>query len=113
MQTGPTQRRAVTFFHGQYDDYSGHWFGSSFDTSSNIPYDGEVITANNPWIIATAAPSTIDWKGESSASTNWNIAANWNPEPAVPNGAGTKVSFGNQTAANNVVDMISQGQTVV
>ena len=58
-------------------------------------------------------PGTIDWKGGTiSDPTNWNVAANWNPDTAVPNGPGTKVSFGNQPAANNVVDMISQGQTV-
>jgi autotransporter-associated beta strand protein len=55
----------------------------------------------------------FDWlSGNTSASTDWNVAANWNPNKSVPNGPGTKVTFGSQAAANNVVDMISQGQTV-
>ena len=53
------------------------------------------------------------WMGGTiSNSTKWDVAANWNPSTAVPSGSGTYVSFGNQPAANNVVDMISQGQTV-
>ena len=57
--------------------------------------------------------SIVDWQGGNAPDpTNWNVAANWNPNTAVPNGPVTNVSFGNQVAANNVVDMISQGQTV-
>jgi hypothetical protein len=58
-------------------------------------------------------PGTIDWKGGTiSDHTNWNVAANWNPDSAVPNGPGTKVRFGNKLAPDNMVDLISQGQTV-
>jgi hypothetical protein len=58
-------------------------------------------------------PSVIDWKGGTvSAPTNWNDVANWSPNIAVPNRKGLDVNFGNQTSAGNVVNMISQGQTV-
>jgi endonuclease/exonuclease/phosphatase family metal-dependent hydrolase len=60
-----------------------------------------------------ALPSVIDWKGGTiSDPTNWNVAANWNPNISVPNKAGLAVSFGNQSAISNVVNMISQGQSV-
>jgi hypothetical protein len=61
----------------------------------------------------TSETGTITWKGGTIADpTNWNVAANWNPDTAVPNGPGAQVNLGNQPAANNVVDMLSQGQTV-
>jgi hypothetical protein len=94
---------------------SGGFIGSGGEFAEFNPSPRpESIAANDPWIIATGGHELgiIDWKGGSSASTDWNDAVNWNPEPAVPNGTETKVSFGNQTAANNTVDMISQGQTV-
>ncbi|MGA2797088.1 MAG: endonuclease/exonuclease/phosphatase family protein [Thermoguttaceae bacterium] len=60
-----------------------------------------------------ALPSVIDWKGGTiSDPTNWNVSANWNLNIAVPNKAGLAVSFGNQSAASNVVNMISHEQTV-
>ena len=60
-----------------------------------------------------ALPSVIDWKGGIiNDPTNWNDVADWNPSIAVPNKAGLSVSFGNQTITSNVVNMISQGQTV-
>ena len=60
-----------------------------------------------------ALPPVIDWKGGIiNDPTNWNDVADWNPSIAVPNKAGLCVSFGNQTSASNVVNMISQGQTV-
>ncbi|MGA2062796.1 MAG: endonuclease/exonuclease/phosphatase family protein, partial [Thermoguttaceae bacterium] len=58
-------------------------------------------------------PSVIDWKGGTvSDPTNWNDIANWNLNIAVPNRAGLAVSFGNQSPTSDVVNMISQGQTV-
>jgi endonuclease/exonuclease/phosphatase family metal-dependent hydrolase len=58
-------------------------------------------------------PSVINWRGGAASSpTNWNISANWNLDIAVPNKAGLAVSFGNQSAASNVANMISQGQSV-
>jgi hypothetical protein len=58
-------------------------------------------------------PPTFAWLGGAAAGpTNWSKAANWNPSTQVPNGPGVKVVFGNQAAANNIVDMVSQGQTV-
>ena len=75
--------------------------------------DADDVGITNINFSQSASGPTIDWKGGTiSDPTNWNVAANWNPDTAVPNGPGTKVSFGNQPAANNVVDMISQGQTV-
>jgi autotransporter-associated beta strand protein len=57
--------------------------------------------------------SGIAWQGGDIASpTNWGNAANWNPNTGIPSGAGVTVSFGSQAASNNIVDMISSGQTV-
>jgi hypothetical protein len=57
--------------------------------------------------------TTYVWAGGTTTGpTNWNKATNWNPNTQVPNGPGVKVTFGNETAANQVVDMVSQGQTV-
>jgi hypothetical protein len=91
---------------------SGEYFGEPWSDGWGGPGS---VAANDPWIIATASPgpNTIDWQGGNATNpTNWNVAANWIPNTAVPDGAGTKVSFGNQPAANKIVDMISQGQTV-
>jgi len=80
------------------------------DTIDFGVYDGYSFGSTPLEATITTAP--IDWKGGSLASTDWNVAANWNPDTTVPNGSGTKVSFGNQLLVNNIVDMISQGQTV-
>jgi hypothetical protein len=69
----------------------------NYNYSSNLPALGSV-----------ASTSALAWKGGSS--TDWASAANW-PNATVPNGAGTKVRFGDN-GSNNVVDMISHGQTV-
>jgi autotransporter-associated beta strand protein len=70
------------------------------DTSANFAIDG----------LTVAVP---DWKGGDGAGpTKWDVAANWNPNTAAPYGRGVTVSFGNQPAANNVVDMSSAGKTV-
>ncbi|MGD0384421.1 MAG: PEP-CTERM sorting domain-containing protein [Thermoguttaceae bacterium] len=83
------------FGPGDYIDFSVTHFSGYAVTGVRVP-----------------APGAIDWQGGNSASTNWKVAANWNPDAAVPSGPGTNVNFGNQPAANNVVDMISQEQTV-
>jgi hypothetical protein len=58
-------------------------------------------------------PGLVVWKGGNSAGpSSWALAANWDPNTAVPDGAGTKVGFGNQPAANSVVDMSMHGRTV-
>jgi hypothetical protein len=90
------------------------WPDSNIYNCPPSPLDAFGLPAGGNWIIATLpAPTSFTWLGgNTSAPTDWNVAANWNPDTAVPNGAGTKVTFGNQPALNNVVDMISQGQTV-
>jgi hypothetical protein len=98
-------------------NFMNPWDGQFESTNIRLS-SGRMYTdyggSNKSWIgeINALIPSTTDWKGGSSAATDWKVAANWNPNNSVPNGPGTKVSFGNQPAANNVVDMISQGQTV-
>ena len=95
----------------EYPSLNFGLFGPNFDCDFSVfHFSGYAITG-----VPVPAPGTvyIDWKGGTiSDPTNWNVAANWNPDTAVPNGPGTNVSFGNQPAANNVVDMISQAQTV-
>ncbi len=49
-------------------------------------------------------------KGNGSA-TDWVNAYNWTSD-ATPLGAGKKVAFGNQDAANSIVDMVSSPKTV-
>jgi hypothetical protein len=57
--------------------------------------------------------ATYAWVGGTTTGpTNWAKAANWNPGTQVPNGPGVKVTFGSQAAANSVVDLVSQGQTI-
>jgi hypothetical protein len=105
------------FHGGEVVDYDGGVMGFAAGgggISDNWGEEGS-IAANDPWIIATAAPGPgiIDWKGGTvSHPTDWNVATNWSPNTMVPNGSGTKASFGNESAANNVADMISKGQTV-
>ncbi len=54
----------------------------------------------------------VKWKGGYiSTPINWGVADNW-VSGTVPDGSGVKVSFGDQTSANNVVDMVSVGRTV-
>ncbi len=61
---------------------------------------------------ATVVPATA-WKGGSSSDkSNWGLAANWNPNSGVPDGAGISLSFGSKSSVNNVVDMTSSGRTV-
>jgi hypothetical protein len=60
----------------------------------------------------TFIPTAAWLGGSTSGATNWGLAANWNPGTQVPGGPGVKVTFGTQSAANNTVDMVSQGRTV-
>ena len=47
----------------------------------------------------------IDWQGgNASYPTNWNLAANWNPNTAVPNGPLVNVRFGISRADKTLVD---------
>ena len=52
----------------------------------------------------------VEWKGGSG--NNWATSANWNSTIGVPDNIAAKVVFGNQAAANNVVDITSPGRTV-
>ena len=64
------------------------------------------------YIYAVAQPADFDWRGGNVAGpTDWNLAANWDPSTTVPNTPGVTISFGNQTAANSIVDSGS-GKTV-
>jgi hypothetical protein len=59
------------------------------------------------------ASTSMEWKGGNSPSaTNWDLAANWNPNTGVPDGLWVNLTFGTQAFANNVVDMITRGRTV-
>jgi hypothetical protein len=61
----------------------------------------------------TVPPAAFSWLGGSAAGpTDWDKAANWNPNSQAPNGEKIHAVFGNQSAANGVVDMISHGATV-
>jgi hypothetical protein len=72
------------------------------------------VDFNQPSANITMVPINVpDWQGGNVADpTNWDLAANWSPDSSVPNGPGSYVAFGNQPAANSVVDMVSHGQTV-
>jgi autotransporter-associated beta strand protein len=107
------------------DDIASHSLGTITGTGTTQLNNGAQLTATSivqgMLTIGSGATVTIQpinfspaisWKGgDSFAPTDWGVAANWISN-TVPAGAGTKVSFGKQPAANNVVDMISQGQTV-
>lgn len=56
---------------------------------------------------------TVDWLGgNGSGTTNWGVTSNWTNSALAPDGKWTTLRFGNQSAINNVVDMISAGRTV-
>jgi hypothetical protein len=56
---------------------------------------------------------TVDWTGgNGSGTTNWGLTANWTNNALPPDGKWTSVSFGNESSANHVVDMLSAGRTV-
>jgi formylglycine-generating enzyme len=59
-----------------------------------------------------APPSSISWIGGSEGSeTAWGVEGNWDAAP-VPDYAGAKVVFGNQSSANGIVDLDLTGRTV-
>ena len=107
------------------DDIAPHSVGTITGTGTTQLYNGAQLTVTSivqgTLTLGIGATVTIQpinfspaiaWKGgDTFAPTDWGVAANWISN-TVPAGAGTKVSFGNQPAANNVVDLISQGQTV-
>lgn len=82
--------------------------------SHNIksPIFGYGISATSTADRFTFIPTYAWVGGTATGPTNWAKAANWNPSTQVPNGPGVKVTFGSQAAANSVVDLVSQGQTV-
>ncbi len=61
----------------------------------------------------TRGAITVNWVGgNGSGPTNWGVTANWTNSALPPDGKWTTVSFGNESSAKNVVDMISAGRTV-
>jgi hypothetical protein len=85
-------------------------------TASSIRVDtlriegGGMAAADN---YVLSQPADFDWQGGSAAGpTNWGLAANWSANTVEPNGTGVIVSFGNQSPANPIVDIISGDKTV-
>jgi hypothetical protein len=65
------------------------------------------------YINAVAKSADFDWKGGNIAGpTNWDLTTNWDPNTVVPYGKGAVPSFGDQSAANHIVDLGSSGKTV-
>jgi hypothetical protein len=61
----------------------------------------------------TRGAITCDWTGgNTSGITNWSLTGNWTNAAKAPDGKWTTISFGNESLANSVVDMISAGRTV-
>jgi autotransporter-associated beta strand protein len=88
--------------------------GVSADLFGGITEEDPVSSSFSDWyVVSGAQPTTIAWQGGNGAGpTKWDVAANWNPNSAVPNGAGVTVTFGNQAAGNNVVDLGTSGKKV-
>ena len=56
---------------------------------------------------------TCDWTGgNTSGATNWSLTGNWTNAAKAPDGKWTTISFGNESSADNVVDMVSAGRIV-
>jgi hypothetical protein len=93
--------------------FSGwRWGDFNYDgllNNADLALFDQNFSLNLPPLGSSSLPGTVVWKG--GGSTNWDSAANWGPSTAVPNGAGTKVRFGDDLSSN-VVDMISHGQMV-
>ncbi len=96
------------------------YYASRLDTSG-LKVNGNTVGIINQTGNSSVLPSYSDytiWQGGNITKgnfspTDWNNAYNWTSALEVtPSGAGIKVAFGNQDASNNVVDMISSGQTV-
>jgi hypothetical protein len=65
------------------------------------------------YIYVPSHPADFDWQGgNATGPTNWGLAANWSANTVEPNGTGVIVSFGNQSPANPIVDIISGDKTV-
>jgi fibronectin-binding autotransporter adhesin len=84
---------------------------------AQVPYfevknpDGSVSRYFIVVMSATVVPTTA-WKGGSTfGAADWSITANWETG-AVPDGAGVSLNVGSQSAANNMLDMVSVGRTV-
>jgi hypothetical protein len=65
---------------------------------------------NHPPLVSVATYGTLVWKGGNTA--NWAVGPNWDPGMVIPNRAGVKVRFGDQSSGNNIVDMVTHGETV-
>jgi hypothetical protein len=99
---------------GPAEGYSG-WVWGDFN------YDGAIddldvnlfnknYELNHPPLASVATYGTLVWKGGSTA--NWAVGPNWDFGTVIPNGAGVKVRFGDQSSGNNIVDMVTHGETV-
>ena len=88
--------------------------GVSADLFGGITEEDPVSSLFSDWYVVSGSQSTtFTWQGGNGAGpTKWDVAANWNPNGAAPNGPGVSVTFGNQPAGNNVVDMVSSGKKV-
>jgi autotransporter-associated beta strand protein len=90
--------------------------GESFFSDNGMGWtDLQTVDASANFAInaLTVAAPDFAWKGGGGAGpTRWEVAANWNPNTAVPSGPGLTISFGNQPAANNVVEISSGGKSV-
>ena len=88
--------------------------GVSADLFGGITEENPVSSLFSDWyVVAGSQSTTFTWQGGNGAGpTKWDVGANWNPNGAAPNGPGVSVTFGNQPAGNNVVDMVSSGQKV-
>jgi hypothetical protein len=103
-----------------YYYYAGNWGDvlTSLISAGQIsinPSNGYYLADQGgyTYIYAVAQPANFDWKGGDGAGpTDWSLAANWNPNTGVPDGKGVVISFGAQSAANNIVDLGSDGKTV-
>lgn len=65
------------------------------------------------YIYIPPQPVSINWKGGAIAGpTQWELAANWDPNTTATHGPGVTLGFGEQPAANNIVQMSSTGEIV-
>ncbi len=88
--------------------------GVSADLFGGLTEEDPVSSLFSDWYVVSGAQTTgFTWQGGNGAGpTKWDVAANWNPNSAAPNGAGVTVTFGNQPAGNNIVDMGTSGKIV-
>jgi probable HAF family extracellular repeat protein len=90
--------------------------GWSLNSATGINELGQIVGSGILGSNAHAfllTPVPFEWQGGNALNpSDWGKADNWNPNASVPNGPGTKVNFGNQPAAFNVVDIVSGEETV-